>query len=316
MIAMPAPLRPPARTTDEENMASLLPAPLRELAARLPLPGSDALADLSEDVRDALARADIALNEYGYDPYGFNPDAAALTLTAQAALYRHYFRVETFGIEQIPRGRVLLIANHAGNFAWDGAMLTVAMLLEAHPPRIARGMGEYFLFKLPFVGSTGARAGMMVGTPGNCAHMLENEQCVMVFPEGASGANKPYRKAYQLQKFGLGFMRLALQTDTPIVPVGIVGSEEQQPGFANFEKVGRALGLPSLPITISMPWMGPIGPFFALPVKYRMYFGKPLQFEGEGNESDAAIEERVEVVKETLDGLLQRGLRERTGIFT
>ena len=135
---MPTALRPAGRATDEDDMASLLPEPLRELAARLPLPGSETLAELSDEVHDALARADIALNEYGYDPYGFNPDGAAGPLTAQALLYRHYFRVETTGIENVPRGRVLLIANHAGNFAWDGAMLTVAMLLAGAVAEPAR----------------------------------------------------------------------------------------------------------------------------------------------------------------------------------
>jgi hypothetical protein len=53
----------------------------------------------------------------------------------------------------------------------------------------------------------------------------------------------------------------------------------------------------------------------ALPVKYHIYFGDPLYFEGEAHEEDAAIEERVEVVKQAMSGLLDRGRRERTGIF-
>ena len=89
----------------------------------------------------------------------------------------------------------------------------------------------------------------MVGTPANCVHMLENDECVMVFPEGVRGMNKTFDKRYQLQRFGLGFMRLALETGTPVVPVGIVGSEEQQPGLLNLKRVGRMFGLPSLPIT-------------------------------------------------------------------
>jgi 1-acyl-sn-glycerol-3-phosphate acyltransferase len=277
------------------------------------LPGL--LRGLQDEVAESFRKASLDLNEYGYDPYGFHPRAAQLPLALQALLYRYYFRAETFDIDRVPQGRVLLIANHAGQFAYDGAMLTVAMLLDAQPPRVCRGMGEFFLFKLPWVGNTGARMGMMVGTPANCVHMLENEQCVMVFPEGARGANKPFRKRYQLQGFGQGFMRLALETHTPIVPVGIVGSEEQQPGFANFEAAGRAIGLPSLPITISTPWLGLFGPGFALPVKYRMYFGEPLHFEGGADEEDASVEKKVDVVKEAMRGLLDRGRKERKGIF-
>jgi len=285
---------------------------------RLVAPGvpPDVLGRLRAELRDGLEKAPLELNEYGYDPYGFHPDTALGAMLPSALLYRYYFRVETFGIEKVPAGRVLMIGNHAGQFAYDGAMLTMAMLLEASPPRICRGMGEYFLFRLPWVGLTGARAGMMVGTPANCTHMLENEECVMVFPEGARGANKPFHKRYQLQRFGQGFVRLALATDTPIVPVGIVGSEEQQPGLANFEAAGKALSLPSLPITISMPWLGLLGPMVALPVKYRIHFGDPLYFEGDGDEEDDAIQERVDVVKAAMAGLLERGRAERSGIFT
>ena len=67
---------------------------------------------------------------------------------------------------------------------------------------------------------SGARRGRNPGEPHghdgghtrNCVAMLQQGECVMVFPEGARGANKPYRKRYQLQSFGLGFMRLALET--------------------------------------------------------------------------------------------------------
>jgi 1-acyl-sn-glycerol-3-phosphate acyltransferase len=272
--------------------------------------------ELERELEDCLAKAIVQRNDYGFDPYGFEPSAAKTSYLPGALLHRFYFRVESFDIDRVPAGRVLLIANHAGQFAYDGAMLSVSMLLHAQPPRIARGMGEYFLFRLPWVGTTGARMGMMVGTPANCVHMLEAEQCVMVFPEGARGANKPFHKRYQLQGFGQGFMRLALQTGTPIVPVGIVGSEEQQPGFANLEGVGRALGLPSLPITVSSPWLGLLGPAFALPTKYRLHFGEPMYFEGDGGEEDAVVEEKVDTVKAALAALISDGLEQRTGIFS
>ena len=292
-----------------------LPMPLQRLLEGAPGAGAGALERLESEIRERLSRAPLRLNDFGFDPYGFHPEQAAKILLGQAILYRWYFRVETFGIENVPEGRVLLIANHAGQMAYDGAMLATSMLLAAEPPRLTRGMGEYFLWRLPWIGKTASRMGQMVGTPENCVVMLEDEECVMVFPEGARGANKPFRKRYQLQRFGQGFMRLALQTRTPIVPVGIVGSEEQQPGFANFEGVGRALGLPSLPITVTMPWFGLLGPFFALPTKYRIHFGEPILFEGEAHEDDAAVEKRVDRVKDEMNALLQRGLSERKGVF-
>ncbi len=109
-------------------------------------------------------------------------------------------------------------------------------------------------------------------------------------------------------------MRLALETDTPIVPIGIVGSEEQNPGLANLEGLGRALGMPSFPITWAFPWLGPLG-MLPLPVKYHLYFGEAMFFDGHASDEDAVIEEKVEQVKGAIDALLQRGLQEREGIF-
>jgi 1-acyl-sn-glycerol-3-phosphate acyltransferase len=282
----------------------------------LPRSGTpEPIARLRSELADCLGKAPLRLNDYGFDPYGFHPGSAGRLLLPAALLHRYWFRVETHHIDRVPEGRVLLIANHAGQFAYDGAMLNMSMLLGASPPRIARGMGEYFLWRTPWMGQLAARIGTMVGTPENCIAMLEDDECVMVVLEGARGANKPFRKRYQLQRFGQGFMRLALATGTPIVPVGIVGSEEQQPGLANLEDLGRRLGLPSLPITVTSPWLGPLGITMAAPVKYRIWFGEPIRFDGDPHEEDAVVEEKVEVVRNAMRALLEEGLEKRAGIF-
>ena len=277
---------------------------------------SGAVRELEQLIDERVARAPLQLNEYGYDPHGFHPPTAQQAMLPSALLYKYYFRVETFDIERVPSGRVLLIGNHAGQFGYDGTMLGTAMLLAAEPPRLCRGMAEYLFWRTPWAGTLASRTGTLVGVPENCSAMLNAGECVMVFPEGARGANKPFHKRYQLQRFGTGFMRLALETQTPIVPVGIVGSEEQQPGFANLERLGRALGLPSFPITISQPWFGLVGSAFALPTKYRIYFGEPLHFEGSPHDEDTVIEKRIDVVKDAMNALLDRGRAERSGIFS
>jgi 1-acyl-sn-glycerol-3-phosphate acyltransferase len=278
----------------------LLPGPLRRIDAEL---------------SECLAQAPLPLNDYGFDPYGFHAPSARRLLLPMALLYRHYFRVATHDIERVPAGGVLLIANHSGQFGYDGAMLAMATLLDGAPPRLARGMAEHLFVRTPWAGIGLARMGSLVGTPENCVSVLEAGECVMVFPEGARGANKPYKKRYQLQSFGTGFLRLALETGVPIVPVGIVGAEEQQPGFANFEDFGRRFDLPSFPITISQPWFGLLGSAFALPVKYHIYFGEPLHFEGDAWDTDHEIETKIEAVRDGIRALLARGLAERPGIF-
>ena len=279
--------------------------------AMLPL----AALDLQARIDERLDKIPNQFNEYGFDAYGMSPLWMRRVLLPSVLLYRYYFRVEVFGIERVPAGRVLVIANHAGQLPFDGIMLATALLLEAEPPRVARAMGEYWISKLPWVSVAAARAGALVGTPQNCTHMLENGECVVTFPEGVSGMNKLFSQRYQLQRFQKGFMRLALGTDTPIVPVAIVGSEEQQPGFANLTGLGRMLGMPALPITLTFPWLGPLG-LLPLPVKYRIYFGEPRYFEGDPSEEDATIQTKVNEVKSEISGMLKVGCRERSGIFT
>ncbi len=278
--------------------------------AMLPLRARDLQITIDDHLREIPNR----LNEYGYDAYGMNPSWMRRVLLPFALLYRYYFRVEVFGIDRLPEGRALVIANHAGQLPFDAAMLSMALLMEAKPPRIARSMGEYWVPQLPWVSILAARTGTLVGTPENCAHMLENGECVIAFPEGVRGMNKLFSQRYRLQRFGMGFMRLALETDTPVVPVAIVGSEEQQPSFANLESLARMFGAPALPITPTFPWLGPLG-LFPLPVKYRIYFGEPMHFEGEASDDEAILEAKVSEVRAAISAMLERGRREREGVF-
>lgn len=274
----------------------------------------DSVRELDTQIGERLARIPSTLNEYGVDRFGMEPRAAHSQLLMAALLYKHYFRVEARGFEHVPAGRVLLIANHAGQLPFDAAMLGVAMLLEPEPPRLARGLGEYWIARLPFVSEMATRGGNLVGTPENFRALIDAEECVMVFPEGVRGMNKPFSERYRLQRFGTGFVRLALETRTPIVPVGIVGSEEQAPGLFDIKPLARLLGMPAFPITPTFPLLGPLG-LLPLPVKYRIRLGAPIRFVGSATEDDAAIEARVSEVKVAIDKLLEAGRRERKNPF-
>jgi 1-acyl-sn-glycerol-3-phosphate acyltransferase len=278
-------------------------------------PGS--LADLEREIRERYDRVATPLNEYGYDPFGFDKNSALYPGLLMAIIYRYWFRVETSGIEHVPsKGPVLVVANHEGNtFAWDAAMIGTAVFLEAEPPRHARGLGEFYLPTIPFFNQFMARMGSVVGTPENCRQLFEHGECVLVFPEGARGFIKPYRKAYQLQRFGLGFMRLALEHRVPILPVGVVGSAEQSPGLADVKWIGRLIGAPGFPITVTMPWLGLLG-IVPLPAKFRINFGPVMRFDGSADAEDAEIQPKVDSVKAEIQRLIQVGLSQRNGWFS
>ena len=291
-------------------MLATMSALSEAVTGRLP----PSVLDLQNEIDERLLRIPTRLNSYGYDPWGFHPDTARTAFLVTALLYRYWFRVEAHGIDCIPPGRVLLIGNHAGQIALDAAMISTGVFLDGEPPRVVRGMGEYWLPTVPWVNELMVRTGSVVGTRKNCIDLLENDEAVIAFPEGIRGMNKLIWERYQLQDFGQGFMRLALETDTPIVPIAVVGSEEQAPAIANIGPLARLMRAPAFPVTLTWPWLGALG-LVPLPVKYRIYFGEPMRFEGNANDEDEVIAEKVEEVKARIATMLAEGLAARRSLF-
>lgn len=266
-----------------------------------------------ERIEERLAQVALDLNEYGYDPWGLQPSQLASYAAPLLWLYENYFRVATHGIEKVPEGGALLVSNHAGQLPFDAAMIACALLMEAEPPRVARGMAEYWVSEIPFFGVAAARGGGVAGTRQTCREMLEAGEAVLAFPEGVRGMNKVYSERYRLQRFGTGFVSLAIETGVPVVPIAVVGSEEQQPGIANWERAAALLGVPAFPITPTFPLLGPLG-LLPLPVRYRIHFGDPLSFSQDDEEEQ--IDTAVATVRAAISALLERGRRDRGGVFT
>lgn len=265
---------------------------------------------------ERLSRLNVELNSAGFDRWGLHPETLRKFAPLLYVLYKKYFRVEATGLENIPDGRVLYIANHGGQIPLDAMMAGMALFLESDPPRIARGMVERWVPTVPFVSSLFTRIGAMIGDPNNCRDLLMHDQSVMVFPEGVKGSGKLFKDRYQLQKFGTGFMRLALETNSPIVPVAVIGSEETYPSIMNFKQLAKLIGAPYFPVTPFFPLLGPLG-LVPLPAKVTVRFGKPIHFEGQANESEEKIREKVQVVKDALQAEINVGLEKRgEHIFT
>jgi 1-acyl-sn-glycerol-3-phosphate acyltransferase len=264
---------------------------------------------------DFEERAQLLQSRYveaGGDPFGLDMNAAKTALMVCGFLHRGYFRTEVRGVGNVPAGRALLIANHSGQIPIDGAMIASAVFFDADPPRMIRAMVEKWSQTLPFVSTFFSRAGQVVGVPENAKRLLEMGELLLVFPEGTRGISKPFSRRYQLQEFGSGFLRLAIETDTPIVPIAVVGAEEQYINLGNVGWAAKALGMPALPV---IPQALIPGGQLPLPTKYRIHFGEPLRFRGDPDEDDAVIEEKVFVVRQTIQSMINRALKERRSIF-
>ncbi len=267
---------------------------------------------LGEEFSERLRRVPVNLGTAGVDPFGLDPRWAKYALAATAVLHRQYFRTEVHGAEHVPKGRVLLVANHSGQIPIDGALIGAAMFMDVEPPRFIRAMVEKWTQTLPFVSLLFSRLGQVVGVPENAKRLLEQGEALLVFPEGARGISKTIDKRYQLVDFGLGFMRLAIETNTPVVPIAVIGGEEQYISVANLERVARLFRMPAFPL---MPQLLLPGGQLPLPTKYRLYFGEPMQFAGDPDDDDAVIEEKVWLVRATVQSMVNRGVKARKHVF-
>lgn len=290
----------------------VVPSPWRALRAGL----ADKIVHFvertyGEEISARIASIRMHKNEAGYDPFGFDPEAARVVLALITFLHRTYFRTEVFGMEHVPHGRALFVGNHSGQIPIDATLILAALMLDTNPPVFARSMVEKWTQKLPFIAEMFPRIGQVLGAPDNARRLLEADFSLLVFPEGVRGISKPFRQRYQLAEFGLGFMRLALETKTPVVPVAVIGGEEQYPTIANLKGVAKLLGLPSFPVAPQL-FMGMVLP---LPTRYRIYFGEPLTFEGDPDDDDAEIETRVRKVRDAVRRMLDEGLKRRKHVF-
>jgi 1-acyl-sn-glycerol-3-phosphate acyltransferase len=241
------------------------------------------------------------VGSFGFDAWGFNIKNMKNNMRFTKYLYDTFYKVEAFGLENIPNeGRCLIIPNHSGQLPFDGMLVAYAMLTNPHGARAPKAMVERFLPSVPFIGNWLSSVGAVIGDPVNCDRMLDKEEAVIVFPEGVRGSNKLFKHRYQLQRFGSGFMHLAMKHDAPIIPVGVIGMEETIRSYADIKPLAKFLGMPVAPLVVP----------FIFPSKVFIYFGKPLYFQNDVHkESD--IKQRVDKVKDAIDELLKEGLAKR-----
>jgi 1-acyl-sn-glycerol-3-phosphate acyltransferase len=178
------------------------------------------------------------------------------------------------------------------------------MFFSKNPPRLAQGMVEKFMNKIPFASLLTSRTGQLTGLPEHAIRLLEDDRLLMVFPEGAKGTAKLYKDRYSLVRFGTGFMRLAMKTRTPIVPFAFLGGGAAFPTVTNAVGLGRLFGAPYVPITA---YLLPV----PLPVRLEVEYGEPMVFEGTGAEADTVIEGYVEQVRSKISDMIEAGRNRR-----
>ena len=246
---------------------------------------------------------------HGYDAFGMHPSFIAMGAGIARPLYDRYFRVISRGHEHIPAsGPAIIAANHSGNVPIDGMMIWTDVLRSTEPPRVVRAIADHFVPSLPWVGTFFARGGMVGGSRGNARTLLEAGEMLLIFPEGTPAILKPFAERYKLHTFRIGHTELAIRHSAPIIPVGVIGAEEQLPQLTTSRRLGKPFGVPSVPI--------PATPI-PLPVRYRIYYGPPipthLDYTPDQADDPEVLKEAAGRVQAAVHDLLQQGLKDRGG---
>lgn len=254
---------------------------------------------------------------FGFDRFGLERESFWAGYLVVRQLYRRWFRVRSTGHENVPReGRVILAPNHSGLLPFDGAMITCDLLERLDPPRSVRSIVDHFAFALPYVGVFMQRTGQVPGTTRNFADLLKQEELVLVFPEGTRGIVKPFRERYQLRKFNVGFIELAIEHEAPIVPVAVVGAEEQAPILFGSKALGKKVGMPIFPVTPTFPLLGPLG-LIPYPSQYHIAYGEPLwlhrDYPREAAKDPVVLQALAQKVQQRVQQMIDLGLEVRRG---
>ena len=257
--------------------------------------------------------------DYVIDDFGRDEGFLNVVLPLAQFFYQNYWRVEVSGLEHVPeQGRGLLVSNHSGVLPFDGAMVGMALYNGTASQRLPRALAASWFPTLPFVSILLQKTGQVPAHPLTAQRLLERDELVVVFPEGIKGVGKPFKDRYQLQRFGRGgFIKVALQTDAPIIPVAVVGAEEIYPMIGQVEPLARLLGLPFFPLTPTWPWTGPLG-LAPLPTKWFIDIGQPIHLDGHDARSAAnpAVVARLsEQVRSAIQRMLLERLARRRSVF-
>jgi len=246
-----------------------------------------------------------------------DPELVRALLPLAMPVYSLYWRVDTYGIENIPtEGPALLASNHSGTIPIDGAMLKLAVLKEhGRNPWLLAGD---IAFKIPGFGELIKVAGNAPADRESTLELMRKGELLGVFPEGYKGIGKGWKKRYQLQRFGRGgFVEVCMETGAPIIPVAIIGAEEAYPMIGNLKFIARRFGAPYFPITPTFPLLGPLGAI-PLPSKWIIAFGEPIpmvQYGPKAVDDTQLVLELTEHVRQTVQDLINKNLTKRRHTF-
>jgi len=207
-----------------------------------------------------------------------DPDFIRAHLDKVASVFDRYHGASVEGLEHVPAGRALLVGNHSGGvMSPDMFALMLAWWRHFGADEPAYGLAHDLPFLIPGFGTLMSKAGAVKASQANAMELLRRDAKVLVYPGGDIDAYRPWSRRNEIV-FGdrVGFIRLALRTGAPIVPVVAAGSHDALRILTDGRGIARMLGLKRcarvevFPISLCLPWGIAFGPHFYWPIPVRI----------------------------------------------
>jgi 1-acyl-sn-glycerol-3-phosphate acyltransferase len=243
-------------------------------------------------------------------------------------LMDYYFRLDVEGWENIPEPPVLLIGIHTGApFVWDAWTVGAAWWRHFGESRTVHGTAHDALMASPGIGWYFRRMGVIPAAPDSITAALAAGHDVALWPGGERDSLRPWTRRDEAVLAGrTGFIRLAIRSGVPIVPIATVGGADSMPVLATGRRLAKVLRLDQFarlkmfPIALQAPWgISPaLLPEVPLPTKIRTAFQPAIEVDTDPAraEDDDYVERMYGEIESSIqDGMNTLARRRRLPLF-
>ena len=249
------------------------------------------------------------------------------------ALNKYYFRLEASGWDRLPGETSLLIGNHSGgSLTMDAWTFVFSWWLRFGTERVLHPTAHDVLMAAPGLGDYFRQVGVIPASRPGVTAALGAGCDVIIWPGGDVDAMRNWRKRDQAVLGGRkGFVRQAIRSGVPIVPVASVGghdtvfvlSEGQwiANGLDRISGLKRKLRGTRLPIVLGIPFgltIETIPTHLPLPAKIRTELLDPIYVDEDPervNDRDYVDSIYLEVESAIQDGMDRLAKQRRFPIF-
>jgi 1-acyl-sn-glycerol-3-phosphate acyltransferase len=238
-------------------------------------------------------------------------------------LMDYWFRMELEGWEKIPEPPALLIGIHSGApFVWDAWTIGIQWWRRYGGSRVLHGTAHDALMAAPGIGSYFRKMGVIPAAPDSMSSALAAGHDVALWPGGEKDSLRPWTKRDDAVLAGRkGFVKLAIKTGVPIVPIATVGGPDSMPVLTNGRRLAKWTQLDKLarikvmPISLMAPWgLSPaMLPEIPFPTKIRTAFQDPVELDDDPDrvKDDDYVEQKYEEVRQSIQSGMDALARRR-----